>query len=73
MINVDSDEIGPRLGCGGVEMGPLEANRPYDSRSSHTDITLRHSCSLTYVYSIDAWIAVEGSPDFQPHVTLHES
>lgn len=61
MISGDSDETGRRLGCGGVKMALLEANHPCDSHSSHVDITPHHSCSLTYVYSMDAWITVEGS------------
>lgn len=58
LIKGDSDEIG--RGVGEIWWPLLEANRPYDSHSSHIDVSL-HSCSLIYVYSIDARIIVKGS------------
>lgn len=48
-------------GVGGVKMALLKTNRPFDSHSSHADITPRHSRSLTCVYSVDAWITARGS------------
>lgn len=42
LISVDSGETGWRLGCGEVKMASLEANHPYDSRSSHVDTALQH-------------------------------
>lgn len=61
LIIIDSDETGLRLGCQGV---PIKANHPYDNCSSHVHIREKPpslNSFLTYVYSIEARITVEGS------------